>query len=119
MEIRIKRIYDEPSPADGTRVLADRLWPRGITKERAQIELWAKDVAPSSELRQWYAHDPERFDEFEARYRAELDTPEGQAALRAVLDVAPPGGPLTLLTSVKALEISHLAVLAKVLRAVA
>ncbi|EWT01353.1 MarR family transcriptional regulator [Intrasporangium oryzae NRRL B-24470] len=115
MELRTKRVYDEPSPDDGTRVLADRLWPRGITRERAHVALWAKEVAPSNELRQWYAHDPERFDEFEARYRAELDTPEGQAALRAVVDAVEPGGPLTLLTSTTAIELSHLAVLTKVL----
>jgi uncharacterized protein YeaO (DUF488 family) len=117
VEIRTKRVYDEPSPDDGTRVLADRLWPRGLTKERVQAQLWAKDVAPSTELRRWYAHDPERFDEFEARYRAELDTPEGQAALRAVLDVAAPGHRLTLVTSATSVDISHVAVLARVLSA--
>jgi uncharacterized protein YeaO (DUF488 family) len=115
VQIRSKRVYDEMSPDDGTRVLADRLWPRGVTKERVRADLWAKDVAPSNELRRWYAHDPERFDEFEARYRAELETPDGQAALRAVLDAIEPGGRLTLLTSAKTLDISHLAVLAKVL----
>jgi uncharacterized protein YeaO (DUF488 family) len=66
VEIRLKRIYDEPDREDGTRILADRLWARGITKERARIALWAKDVAPSTELRKWYDHDPERFEEFEA-----------------------------------------------------
>jgi uncharacterized protein YeaO (DUF488 family) len=116
VEIRQKRIYDEPSPEDGTRVLADRLWPRGITKDRAQIALWAKDAAPSNELRTWYSHDPERFDEFEARYRDELDSTAGHEALKAVLDEVGGGDRLTLLTSAKALEISHLAVLAKVLR---
>ena len=117
MEIRTKRVYDEPSPDDGTRVLADRLWPRGLTKERVGAQLWAKEVAPSTELRRWYAHDPERFDEFEARYRAELDTPEGQAALREVRDVVEPGHRLTLVTSAKPIEISHVAVLARVLSA--
>lgn len=111
----MKRIYDEPSPEDGTRVLADRLWPRGVTKDRAQIALWAKDAAPSNELRTWYSHDPERFDEFEARYRAELDSTAGQEALNGMLDVVG-GDQVTLLTSAKDLEISHLAVLAKVLR---
>jgi uncharacterized protein YeaO (DUF488 family) len=115
VEIRLKRIYDEPSADDGTRVLADRLWARGITKERAGIDLWAKEVAPSTELRKWYSHDPERFDEFEARYRAELDSTEGRAAL-ADVEGCVTGESLTLLTAAKDVEISHLAVLEKVLR---
>lgn len=115
MEIRLKRIYDEPSDDDGTRVLADRLWARGLTKERAGIDLWAKEVAPSTELRKWYNHDPERFEEFEARYRDELGAPRGEAALAEVEDCVT-GDTLTLLTSAKDLEISHLAVLEKVLR---
>lgn len=115
MEIRLKRIYDEPSAEDGTRVLADRLWARGITKERARIDLWAKEVAPSTELRKWYSHDPERFDEFEARYRTELSSPQGEAAL-ADVEGCVSEGTLTLLTSAKDIEISHLAVLRKVLR---
>lgn len=115
MQIRLKRIYDEPAPEDGTRVLADRLWARGITKERARIDLWAKEVAPSTELRKWYEHDPERFDEFEVRYRSELDAPQGRQALEAVL-ASVHGDTLTLLTSTKAVDISHLAVLEKVLR---
>lgn len=115
VEIRLKRIYDEPAREDGTRILADRLWARGITKERARIALWAKDAAPSTELRKWYDHDPERFAEFEARYRAELDSPQGRAALDELLG-AVDGETLTLLTSAKVLAISHLAVLEKVLR---
>jgi uncharacterized protein YeaO (DUF488 family) len=115
VEIRLKRIYDEPDREDGTRILADRLWARGITKERARIALWAKDVAPSTELRKWYDHDPERFEEFEARYRAEVDSPRGRAALDELL-AAVDGDTLTLLTSAKVLEISHLAVLEKLLR---
>lgn len=115
MEIRLKRIYDEPAPEDGTRILADRLWARGITKERARITLWAKDAAPSTELRKWYDHDPERFAEFEERYRSELDSAQGRAALEELLS-AVDGDSLTLLTSAKVLEISHLAVLEKVIR---
>lgn len=117
MEIRLRRIYDEPTPGDGTRVLADRLWARGITKERARIALWAKEAAPSSELRKWYDHDPERFEEFEARYRAELESPAARGALEEILSVVE-GDTLTLLTSAKVLEISHLAVLEKVLRGI-
>jgi uncharacterized protein YeaO (DUF488 family) len=73
MTIRTKRIYDEPGPADGFRVLVDRLWPRGVSRERASIDLWLKEVAPSSDLRTWFGHRPERFADFAARYAAELD----------------------------------------------
>lgn len=73
MTIRLKRAYDEPSADDGYRVLVDRLWPRGVTKERARLDAWLKDLAPSPELRTWWNHDPERLDEFTVRYRAELD----------------------------------------------
>ncbi|MEU2198985.1 DUF488 domain-containing protein [Isoptericola sp. NPDC019482] len=77
MTITVKRVYDDPSPDDGARVLVDRLWPRGISKERAHLDRWCKEVAPSSDLRHWFHHDPERFEEFERRYRAELaDNPE-------------------------------------------
>ena len=69
---RIKRIYEEPSPEDGYRVLVDRLWPRGISKEAAHLDEWCKDVAPSTETRREFGHDPARFEEFKTRYRAEL-----------------------------------------------
>jgi uncharacterized protein YeaO (DUF488 family) len=69
---QIKRIYDEASDGDGYRVLVDRLWPRGVSKEHARLDSWNKDIAPSSDLRKWFAHDPEKFKEFTARYRAEL-----------------------------------------------
>jgi uncharacterized protein YeaO (DUF488 family) len=70
--IRIKRVYDEPAPGDGKRILVDRLWPRGLTKEKATIDYWAKDIAPSNELRKWYGHDPAKWDEFRKRYSTEL-----------------------------------------------
>lgn len=70
--IFIKRIYDEPSPHDGFRVLVDRLWPRGISKEKADLDLWAKEIAPSTELRIWFNHDPEKFKDFEHQYIKEL-----------------------------------------------
>lgn len=79
MSVRIKRIYEPASASDGTRVLVDRLWPRGISRFDAQIASWLKDVAPSNELRRWFGHDPERWDEFRRRYRAEL---KGNAALK-------------------------------------
>jgi uncharacterized protein YeaO (DUF488 family) len=74
MNIRIKRVYEEPARHDGTRILVDRLWPRGLTKEKAKVDLWLKDVAPSTELRKWFAHDPARWTEFQTRYRDELKT---------------------------------------------
>jgi uncharacterized protein YeaO (DUF488 family) len=70
--IKVKRVYEDPSPADGLRVLVDRLWPRGLTKTRAAIDLWAKDVAPSTELRKWFSHDPAKWSQFQVRYRTEL-----------------------------------------------
>ncbi len=70
--IRLKRVYEKPSPKDGRRILVDRLWPRGLTKERAAVKLWLKDLAPSTELRKWFAHDPAKWPEFQKRYRHEL-----------------------------------------------
>lgn len=81
-----KRIYAEASPEDGRRILIDRLWPRGLSKEKAQIDYWAKEAAPSNALRKWYQHDPEKWDEFRTRYFAELDAAtEAVEALRAEL----------------------------------
>lgn len=70
--IKLKRVYEAPSPEDGLRVLVDRLWPRGLTKERAAVDVWAKDLAPSTELRKWFGHDPGKWSEFQTRYRKEL-----------------------------------------------
>lgn len=72
MAIKIKRVYEEPAARDGTRILVDRLWPRGLTKEAAGIDLWMKEVSPSNELRRWYGHDPAKWEEFRRRYFAEL-----------------------------------------------
>ena len=74
MNIKIKRIYDEPTKDDGKRVLVDRLWPRGISKDRAKIDLWAKDIAPSHELRKWFNHDPDKWIEFEEKYFSQFDS---------------------------------------------
>ncbi len=83
MTIRTKRSYESPAPGDGTRILVDRLWPRGLTKEKARIDAWAKDAAPSNALRQWFGHDPNRWTEFESRYFKELDAnPEAVQELR-------------------------------------
>jgi uncharacterized protein YeaO (DUF488 family) len=70
--VTVKRVYDPPSAEDGMRVLVDRLWPRGLKKEKARIDRWLRDVAPSTELRRWFGHDPKRWDEFRERYTAEL-----------------------------------------------
>lgn len=71
--VRIRRVYDEPAAGDGKRILVDRLWPRGIAKEKARIDQWLKEIAPSDELRKWFGHDPARWDEFRERYRRELE----------------------------------------------
>ena len=84
--IGIKRVYDRPGPEDGRRILVDRLWPRGLRKEEARIDYWAKDISPSSELRKWYGHDPAKWDEFKARYFVELErAAEGVERLRKEL----------------------------------
>jgi uncharacterized protein YeaO (DUF488 family) len=72
MKVKIKRVYLQPDKEDGIRILVDRLWPRGLTKEKASVDLWLKDIAPSTELRKWFGHDPAKWAEFQSRYRAEL-----------------------------------------------
>lgn len=82
----LKRVYETPSAEDGTRILVDRLWPRGLTKAKARVDLWLKAIAPSTELRQWFGHDPDRWAEFQSRYRAELEAnPDAVAELIAAL----------------------------------
>jgi uncharacterized protein YeaO (DUF488 family) len=86
MKVQIKRVYDEPSAADGTRILIDRLWPRGVSKAQAQVDLWLKAIAPSTPLRQWFGHDPGKWEEFKTRYKAELDhNSEAVAHLKAYM----------------------------------
>jgi len=114
-DIRVRRVYDEPTPTDGARVLVDRIWPRGLRKDAARLDDWAKDAAPSAELRTWYGHDPARFGEFRRRYVAELGAPQGQAAL-ARLRTLVATGPVTLLTATRDTDISQAAVLADLLR---
>ena len=75
--IRIKRVYEKPDEADGRRILVDRLWPRGLSKDRAKVDVWLKEIAPSTELRRWYGHDPNKWTEFKRRYAAELDAKPG------------------------------------------
>lgn len=95
-EVRIKRVYEPPSPGDGTRVLVDRLWPRGVKKADAAISQWMKEIAPSNELRKWFGHEPERWQEFRRRYRAELT--RKQELLSELRSLAQ-AGPLTLVYS--------------------
>ncbi|HVW33603.1 MAG TPA: DUF488 family protein [Acidimicrobiia bacterium] len=113
--VRVARVYDEPGGRDGTRVLVDRLWPRGLKKDDAVLDHWCREIAPSTELRKWYGHDPDRFAEFAERYRAELDDADHAEALAALRRLAGRPGGLTLLTATKSLELSQAAVLASVL----
>ena len=114
-QIQVRRFYDEPARADGARVLVDRVWPRGLRKDAARLDEWAKDVAPSAELRTWYRHDPAKFAEFRRRYVAELAAPGAREALGRLREMAA-GRPLTLLTATKDVELSQAAVLAELLR---
>jgi uncharacterized protein YeaO (DUF488 family) len=114
-EVRLRRVYDEPKGDDGTRVLVDRVWPRGLGKDKARIDQWCKQLAPSTELRKWYAHDPARFAEFTRRYRAELEDPERAEALAGLRGLAR-NRRLTLVTATRAIEISQAAVLADLVR---
>lgn len=114
-EVQVRRVYDEPEPRDGARVLVDRLWPRGLRKDAAHLDEWAKDVAPSTELRKWYAHDPAKFAEFCRRYTAELATGAPRAALDQLAARAA-AGPVTLLTATRDAAHSEAAVLAGLLR---
>lgn len=111
--IATKRIYDEPTTEDGFRVLVDRLWPRGVSKERAAFDLWLKDVAPSPGLREWFGHKPERFQEFSTRYQQELAANSAFAQLRQLAKDHPN---LTLLYAAHDPKINHAKILLKLLQ---
>lgn len=113
-QIAVRRVYDEPGDEDGYRVLVDRVWPRGLSKDRARLDEWCKQVAPSTQLRQWYGHDPARFDDFVRRYRIELEESEPAQALDHLREISAQR-PMTLLTATKRLDISQAAVLAQLL----
>jgi uncharacterized protein YeaO (DUF488 family) len=115
LDIRVRRIYDDPSDEDGIRVLVDRLWPRGVSKVRADIDEWCAAVAPSDALRKWYGHAPERFEEFKSRYLSELEDPKRAASVAHLRTVASRGR-LTLLTATRDVAASQAAVLAALLR---
>lgn len=98
MQIKIKRVYEKPEIGDGRRILVDRVWPRGVKKEQAKIDLWLKEIAPSTELRKWFGHDPEKWDEFRKRYRGELrKNREAVQKLKRELEQ----GPVTLVYSAR------------------
>ena len=114
-DIRVRRVYDPPSPEDGARVLVDRIWPRGLRKDAARLDEWAKDAAPSTELRKWYGHDPAKWDEFRRRYLDELSGSAQRKELGRLRALAA-ARPVTLLTAPRAVQISQAEVLAQVLR---
>ena len=111
--IRVARVYDDVGPDDGQRVLVDRVWPRGVRKEDPRVGIWCKDVAPSKDLREWYQHKSERFDEFASRYQSELRDNTALAELRKLTQ----RGVVTLVTATRDPDISQAAVLAKLLQA--
>ena len=110
--IKIKRIYEQPDPADGQRLLVDRLWPRGLSKEQAGVDRWLKEIAPSDELRRWYGHDPGKWQEFRSRYRGELEAK--RELLDQLADLAR-GQTVTLLYAAKDEEKNNAVVLKEVL----
>ncbi|HNP27212.1 MAG TPA: DUF488 domain-containing protein [Nitrosomonas sp.] len=105
---RIKRVYETPEQTDGRRILVDRLWPRGLSKQKAKVDVWIKEIAPSTELRRWYGHDPNKWTEFKSRYTAELEA--NPDAVEAVL-AETRKGIVTLLYSAKEARISNAVVL--------
>ncbi|MGW4380162.1 DUF488 domain-containing protein [Kitasatospora sp. NPDC004531] len=109
MSVRVERVYDAPD--GGVRVLVDRLWPRGLKKQDAHLDRWAKEIAPSTELRRWFHSTPGEFEEFARRYRAELDAPQAQRELAELRELAAGDRDLVLLTAVKEPAHSHLTVL--------
>jgi uncharacterized protein YeaO (DUF488 family) len=113
MDVRLKRAYEPASASDGERILIDRIWPRGITREEAQLDEWARELAPSTELRRWFAHDPARFEDFRRRYTAELAAPEGK--LRELRRRAR-AGTVTLVYGARDAEHNDAVVLAEILR---
>jgi uncharacterized protein YeaO (DUF488 family) len=114
-KIKLRRAYDGPAADDGIRVLVDRVWPRGLRKEDARIDEWYKDIAPSTQLRKWYAHDPARFAEFARRYQAELEDPQRARTLEQLRQLAQ-RQTVTLLTATKNIEISQAAVLVQLIQ---
>ncbi|CAL9653176.1 hypothetical protein SUDANB145_06677 [Streptomyces sp. enrichment culture] len=114
MNVRVRRVYDPPEPDDGTRVLVDRLWPRGLKRDAAHVDEWPKELTPSPELRRWYHAGEGSDEEFAGRYEAELAAPEAAEALDRLRELADEG-PVTLLTASKDTDRGHTAVLVRLL----
>jgi uncharacterized protein YeaO (DUF488 family) len=114
LDVRTKRVYDSAAPGDGYRILIDRLWPRGVSRERARLDEWARDLAPSDGLRRWFNHDPKRFAEFRKRYRHELSA---HADRIGELRARAGHGPLTILYGARDTEHNDAVVLAELVRA--
>ncbi len=114
--IAVKRVYEDPSATDGRRVLVDRLWPRGLSREAARIDDWMRDIAPSAALRQWFAHDPDRWVDFERQYREELDQSAEAAVLLDALAGRCRRGPVTLVYAARDTDHNNAVVLRKILR---
>jgi len=114
--IKIKRIYETPAKEDGFRILVDMLWPRGLTKEKAKVDLWLKEIAPSNDLRKWFAHDPEKWKEFKNRYEKELK--DKQDLLRKIKQMEKEKGVVTILYSTKEIEFNNAVALSGFLKEV-
>lgn len=112
-DIQVKRVYDKPSRNDGRRILVDRIWPRGLSRDKAQVDEWVKDVAPSSELRRWFKHDPDKWPEFKNRYFSELD---GNSDAVAALKDHCKAGKVTLVFGAKEERYNNAVALAEYLR---
>lgn len=116
MRINIKRVYEKPADSDGVRILVDRLWPRGVSKENAQLDYWLKDLGPSTELRKWFNHDPEKFAEFKEEYIKELESEKQREALESLREIIKQQkGKVTLIFSAKNEKHNHVRLLEKLL----
>ncbi|MDN5791975.1 MAG: DUF488 family protein [Brevibacterium aurantiacum] len=113
-QVQVRRAYDDPAQNDGTRILVDRIWPRGVSKDKAELDDWLKELAPSSDLRKWYSHDPDKFEEFSRRYSDELKDDDHAEAFKQLKEYAKKGK-LTLITASKRDDISDATVLKHVL----
>ena len=112
--MRIKRIYEEAEKSDGYRILVDRLWPRGVSREKAKLDEWAKDIAPSAALRKFFDHQPDRFEEFARRYKVELESKTDE--IRRLRDLAAQQGMITLVYATRAIHHNHAKVLLAILQ---
>src|SRR2546422_6472141 len=114
--IKVKRIYDEPGTEDGYRILVDRLWPRGLSKDKAKMDLWLKEISPSDELRKWFSHDPQKWKSFQKRYAKELSSEERQDLLKRIREIEREKGTITLLFSTREERYNNAVALSNVLK---